>query len=100
MHPRGELLPIRQAAKALRKSRAFVRELIEGGEVTAYRSGGKDDAPRLRVYLEEVKEAVERRTIYVPASLKKSGAKRPSSKGMNTLHPAAMGMRTRHAKHE
>lgn len=92
-------IPIRQAAREAHKSRRYVRDLIERGEITAFKSGGRDDAPRLRVKLSELLAAIERDSIYVPPALRQPGMRQGrSAKRTGTLHPAALGMRKRGAK--
>lgn len=88
-----ETIPIRQAAREVGRRRQYVRDLIDGGFLTAYRRGGSDDEPRLEVYLSDLHAAIQRHDRYVPKS--KAAPKRPvkSNRRNGTLHPAAMRMR-------
>lgn len=82
--------PIRQAAKAVHKSRAYVRKLIDTGDVAAYRTGGTDEAPWLSVDLDELRRVVDRLSIYVPPIAPPQRRKLARS---GQLHPAVAGMR-------
>jgi hypothetical protein len=74
---------IRHAARAVHRSQRVIRKLVEDGFLTAYRAGGSDSAPRLRVYVQETRVALAEASVYVP-----KGAKRSPRK----LHPQAMAM--------
>jgi hypothetical protein len=57
--------------------------------VRAFRMGGSDEAPRLRVYVSELLAAIEADAIWLPPSLKKRPVRRLPSR---QLHPAAAAM--------
>lgn len=69
-------LSIRNAAKAIHRSRPFVKGLVEQGKLRAWRAGGTAKHPRLQVDLEELKTVVERETLYVPQGLNRSDVAR------------------------
>lgn len=88
---RGQLQPIRQAARTVHKGRDYVRKLIEAGEVPAVKSGGSDRAPRLLVDPADVTAAMKRLSVYVPRGAKTS-RRRPGSSYRGRIHPAAAAM--------
>lgn len=61
-----EKVSIREAAKAVRKGRAYVRQLIESGKLTAWRRGGTPENPRLVVYVSELRRVMDNEMVYVP----------------------------------
>ncbi len=75
----SDYIPIRQAAKAVRRSRQFVRGLIEAGEVPAIVAGGRPEAPRLRVSLVQLQAAISRLSAYVPKQAKARRAPQPKN---------------------
>jgi hypothetical protein len=87
------LLPIRSAAKQVHRGRGYIRKLIDAGEVTAYKFGGSEKEPWLRVDPVEVEAAIKRTEIYIPEGMKRAGARsRPRRETLCQLHPAAAAM--------
>ena len=64
-------LSLGKAAKAIGKSRSYVRALIESGKLTAYKVGGSEDRPWLEVYQDELRTVHDAECIYVPKALRK-----------------------------
>lgn len=64
--PELKLTSLRQAASSLHCGHAFLRKLVDGGVLPAWRRGGSEKRPRLYVNLEEAKRVVDRETRYVP----------------------------------
>ena len=86
----SNLIPIRAAAKEIRRSIKFVREhLIETGLLPAYRCGGSPTAPRLRVDALALQQAYREATAYRPAGQPRRATRRLPARA---LHPAAQGM--------
>lgn len=84
----GNFQPIRKAAVEVHKSRAFVRKLIDDGELTAIRNGGDPNSPRLKVDVNELRAAIVRTQMYVPRGDKH----KPKARTARKMHPAAMAM--------
>lgn len=85
-----EFIPIREAAKAVHKSRAFVRQLVDAEEVPAIVAGGSPKAPWLTVRIADVQAAIMRTQAYQPKTAKHHRRWHPRMK--NGLHPAAAAM--------
>jgi hypothetical protein len=81
--PLDKKLSLRHAAKAVHRSRRYIRSLIDTGKVKAYKIGGSDRNPWLAVYLDELEEAIRKDSVYVPPAL--AGRKVRASPG--DLHP-------------
>lgn len=62
------MMTLREAGKHIGRSREFVRSLIMQGKLTAYRFGGRDTAPRLKVNRDELEQAYRLATVYRPPS--------------------------------
>lgn len=89
-----KLVLIREAAKVVRKSESYVREhYIDTLKVKAYRLGGTDEHPRLRIYVEDLIAAIERDAVWLPPGIKsqEQATKRRRSYSAQ-LHPAAAAM--------
>lgn len=69
MGDRSDRMTLSDAAKAVGKRPAFVRDLIDRNKCRAWEDGGKI-RKRLLVNLDELKAAIDRETIYVPPRLK------------------------------
>jgi hypothetical protein len=87
-----QTLPIRDAAKRIGCSRALLHELIDSGRLIAYRFGGPDEHPWLRVEVQQAIEAVKLASIYTP-SRPTQAMPRPVMVRLNKkLDPAAAAM--------
>jgi excisionase family DNA binding protein len=85
------LVTVRKAAKLVRRGRNHVRQLIEAGEVKAFRFGGTDKRPRLRVNPADVQSAIERNYEYRPKSETKRRSRRSNLPEVE-IDPAALAM--------
>lgn len=57
---------VREAARTEHVSREYVRKLIDAGKLQAIRRGGTDDAPRLRVRVSDLRDAIAADSVYIP----------------------------------
>lgn len=65
------VIPIREAAKAIRKSVYFIKtHFIDTGKVEAFRTGGNDSSPWLRVRVSDLQRALEEFGRYTPPALR------------------------------
>lgn len=81
-------LPVKRAAKAVRKRVGYVRDFIESGKVNARKTGGTEEHPRLVVSLSALQKAIREDTAYCPA-----GRPAPAeTSGRTKLHPDALKM--------
>jgi hypothetical protein len=88
------LVLIRDAAKAVRKSERYIRKhYVDTLKVKAFRMGGTDEHPRLRIYVEDLIAAIERDAVYLPPGFKsqEQATKRRRAHSAE-LHPAAAAM--------
>lgn len=86
----NNLLPIREAAKAVHRSVPYVRALIDSGSLpdgSVIKAGGNPKHPRLRVDARELALAIREKERYVPPgqSSRPAARRRPAKK----LHPLA-----------
>jgi excisionase family DNA binding protein len=81
-------LPIREAAKRVGMGVPRLRKLIEQGKLKAYRAGGSDAEPWLRIDVAEL-EQVKSALVYVPAGEPiKSRPLRMARAASSHVHPA------------
>lgn len=59
-------LSLRHAAKAVHRSRGYIRSLIDERKVRVFKIGGTDKRPWLAVYLDELIAAIEKDSVWVP----------------------------------
>lgn len=71
---------LRNAAKHVRMGVPRLRRLIEDGKLPAFKVGGTDDRPRLRVKLEDVERVVQQEMIYIPQKIKQQRHRRQTPK--------------------
>lgn len=103
------LLPIREAAKRIGRSREFVRQMGAAGAITLYRTGGSPEHPWLAVDPDELVSAYRRFIALppavtapanpAPAALSSTPSSPSSYLRTNRLHPSVKGMRTPDARH-
>src|SRR5437763_795547 len=84
---------LRRAAKLAGKRHGFVRRLIDAGYLPAYRDGGSDSAPRLKVLPADLDRAIERATRYYPPAAR--GLKMGRLAGARRLTRECISVRTR-----
>jgi hypothetical protein len=82
-----DLEPVKKIALLVRRRVSVIKDLIEAGKVQAYRFGGSDDAPRLKVSLRAVQVALLNDAVYRPKRATPGADERPA-----TIHPAALKM--------
>ena len=80
---------IREASKAVHRSRDYVRKLIDRGEVKAIICGGSEKSPRLKIRVADLQEAILRTSIYIPPAVKQRTYQRKSVLPAGRLHPAS-----------
>ena len=66
----SNLTSIRTAARALRLGVPKLKRLINEGKLQAFKIGGTDDRPYLRVDLQEAERAIREDARYIPPSLR------------------------------
>lgn len=81
--------PLPKAAKAIGKSRTYVRGLVNDGKLTAYKVGGTPERPWLEVDVAELRAVHDEESRYVPPGQRtRNPPRRPVR-----LNPATAGMR-------
>lgn len=83
----ADLVPIKQAARAVRKRLSAVKDLVEAGKLTAWRNGGNDAHPRLRVSLAALRAVLWNESVYRPPRAGREPDAKPT-----TIHPDALKM--------
>lgn len=84
-------IAIYKAAATVRRSPAFVMDLVNRGLVKAYRRGGPINRPWLAVDVSELLAVIDRETLYVPPAM--MGRRVPAIRQKKSgLHPLAMAI--------
>jgi hypothetical protein len=84
----AKLIPLRTAARLAKMRYPRLKAIVESGQLRAYRTGGTDARPHLRVDPDEVGPALLAASLHVPRFHPRLRKPAPRPQSLIKLHPS------------